>query len=404
MILKEVIIIMEKNYLIDVNNPAYVKAVSKKGNVYKVRENTELDSIKVEKNKNITSVYFPELSSESLNEVVEFFKDIHIDFIFSFSEKYRNFWHQFSKRKNIDTNIKDHYITAANKLQTRKKVNKIAKNKVKVYTVEEFLNQGGAYPSIIKPIKGKGSEHVSLIQNEAELKKLLSSINEDEFFIEEYVDGIEISIEAIHVKGQHFIYGVTETLQYEGSFVEKGHISNIRTLSEDDKQELYKIFDTLNYYNTVSHTEVFITDQGIVYIESHPRLAGGLIPTLTEENFEDDFYEIILDVFMDKLTIDEIKTKDNDKLYFSFFPVPSVFPSQVNLTEEYEQELKDYFGIKLIVKLAKNGSVISSLPKNSLERPIWLSGGVNSNINCYNLLKELDSYCKNKIFSQYENQ
>jgi len=102
--------------------------------------------------------------------------------------------------------------------------------------MREFVRSHGL-PVIVKPVYEAGSIGIFAIREEAELetvaahcrrlesqfdKKLLAG-DFDQFLIEEYLDGPEISVETLSFDGRHVLVGVTDKVCGGPGFVEIGH-------------------------------------------------------------------------------------------------------------------------------------------------------------------------------------
>ena len=141
------------------------------------------------------------------------------------------------------------------------------------------------FPMIIKPLDSHSSRGVYRANN---YQELVSHIHEtiyfsstNEFLIEEFIEGPEYSIEAVTFKGKTTIVQYTEKIitPYP-NVVELGHIQPA-TINKNQKTEIDKIvtsaIDAIGLNNTVTHTEVKLTEKGPVVIEIGPRMGGDFI-------------------------------------------------------------------------------------------------------------------------------
>lgn len=188
--------------------------------------------------------------------------------------------------------------------------------------VEDF-----EYPVIIKPRDNSGSRGVKLCRSKEELEVSMGEALEvshlDTVLVEEFIEGQEYSIEALHYNDlSHSPYVVsgneptansqqprakviqfTEKKTTEFPYnVELGHIQPAN-ISEENKQKIGQIISkigaALHFENCPSHTELKINDRGIFIIETSPRLGGDYItstltPLSTGVNMEDELLKIAL--------------------------------------------------------------------------------------------------------------
>lgn len=163
------------------------------------------------------------------------------------------------------------------------------------------------FPLIVKPRDNSGSRGVKLCRNQEELKanieEALENSKLDTVLVEEFIEGQEYSIEALHYNGKSEVIQFTEKKTTEFPYnVELGHIQPAN-ISEGEKSRIReivsKIGTTLHFENCPSHTELKINDRGIFVIETSPRLGGDYItstltPLSTGVNMEDELLHIAL--------------------------------------------------------------------------------------------------------------
>jgi biotin carboxylase len=150
--------------------------------------------------------------------------------------------------------------------------------------IKTFSKQVG-YPIIVKPRDGLGSVHVTKIERASDLENLQLPISN--FLMEECLVGLEISVESFSFAGKHIVLGVTQKLlnhEFTGNpYVEIGHkISadlNAKQL-EEIEDYVHNFLDCMNITDGPAHTELMITSNGPMVIETHNRVGGGNIPQL----------------------------------------------------------------------------------------------------------------------------
>lgn len=143
-------------------------------------------------------------------------------------------------------------------------------------------------PYIVKPSDNSGSRGIFKVANkENNLKEIYEYVTKNSrkgwILVEEYMDGPEVSVEAITYNGVTNIIAITDKLT-TGSpyFVEMGH-SQYSKHSKKIQEEIKKItkmaIDAVGIINGPSHTEIKITKEGPKIVEIGARLGGDNINT-----------------------------------------------------------------------------------------------------------------------------
>jgi biotin carboxylase len=162
-----------------------------------------------------------------------------------------------------------------------------------------FVGEHGL-PVVVKPTREAGSICVLAARDEAELSMVVARYRElagtfdaevlagplDEFLVEEYLDGPEVSVESLSFDGRHVVVGVTDKVVGGGlGFVEVGHSMPSRHPSAmlDQAEALVHAFlDAVGLREGPAHTELKLTARGPVIVESHNRVGGDKIGELAE--------------------------------------------------------------------------------------------------------------------------
>ncbi|MDL2241803.1 ATP-grasp domain-containing protein, partial [Bacteroidales bacterium OttesenSCG-928-L03] len=167
-----------------------------------------------------------------------------------------------------------------------------------VHTAEEAKDL--YFPVICKPRDNSGSRGVKLCRNLQELQECIDEALQhsklDTVLVEEFIEGCEFSIEALHYDGKNEVIQFTEKKTTEFPYnVELGH-KQPANLSEEQKNAIRSIINKvaccMNFDKCPSHTELKINDRGFFVIETSPRLGGDYItstltPLSTGINIED---------------------------------------------------------------------------------------------------------------------
>ena len=144
-----------------------------------------------------------------------------------------------------------------------------------------------SYPCIMKPCDNSGSRGVVLAKNLSQLENeynyTKASSRGGSVIIEEYLEGSEVSVEVIALKGVPHIIQVTDKITTGAPhFVEMGHSQPSR-LDENSILKIKKLASdavcAVGIENGPAHVEIMMTKNGPKMIELGARLGGDCITT-----------------------------------------------------------------------------------------------------------------------------
>ncbi|WP_350307483.1 ATP-grasp domain-containing protein [Photorhabdus viridis] len=224
------------------------------------------------------------LSKLNVDEVLcfltkhKFKKNIHC---VSYHDDYHDIAVEISARLGGSCNIKSNSnLISKNKTLSRDLSNKIFDIFIKFHekkedsTIDHILNM--SFPIISKPINGTGSKDIKLLQNKHELELLFEKLTTSTLF-EEYIHGVEFSVDSISKDGIHKVLMIAEKRLFDGTFVEKSHLIGTKKSKEiwfivEKKVTAY--LNAIGYIDGMSHIEVKILDDKISFIECQLRMGG----------------------------------------------------------------------------------------------------------------------------------
>ncbi len=197
---------------------------------------------------------------------------------------------QISKKLGFNFMTPEDALAATNKdaMRLRLKEKNIPIPKFEIVKTETEFNNvkdkfGNVY--ITKPADNSGGRGICLVNN---MEKADEAFRYSQKYsasgtvlVEEYMEGKEVSIEAITYSGKTEIIAITDKLTSGAPyFVEVGHTIQ-SSLCTEIKERIMKVtVDTINAIGIVngpSHTEVKVTDDGPKVVEIGARLGGGNI-------------------------------------------------------------------------------------------------------------------------------
>lgn len=187
--------------------------------------------------------------------------------------------------------------------------------------VREFAAAHGL-PMIVKPIRESGSLGVFCVRDQADVDTvaerfrafgdvtwavgdLFAADSFEEFLMEEYLDGPEVSVETLSFNGRHVVAAVTDKEEFGGpGFVEIG-LSQPSRFPADALREVTQLvtdfLDAVGLRDGPAHNEVRLTSRGPRIIESHNRVGGYGINELAEVAYGVDMERYALGARFDKI-------------------------------------------------------------------------------------------------------
>lgn len=196
--------------------------------------------------------------------------------------------------------------------------------------------EGFQYPLIVKPSDRSGSRGVTKIDKKEELQSAIIIALEASFvktaLVEQFIEGIEVSVEAISWNGKHTVIAITDKITTNAPyFVELAHHQPSR-LSQDIltkiKQQTIKCLDALEINYGASHSEFKITKKGEVYvIEVGARMGGDFIGShLVPLSTGYDFLKGVIDVALNQFAEPKTTKSEYSGVYFLSKETEKIMP------------------------------------------------------------------------------
>ena len=171
-----------------------------------------------------------------------------------------------------------------------------------VKNISEFYEAGLMYPVVVKPADSNGSAGVRKVCSEDELLGFLSKALEisrtKQAIVEEFVDGIEVSVDCWVDNGKAHVALVRQKFEMNagwGTVIQSPGSYAPANISQVAKQKLAdivkRIADALSLKTTTFLLQAFIKGDDVSIIEYAPRVGGGMsyrtIKLLTDLDFVD---------------------------------------------------------------------------------------------------------------------
>ncbi len=166
------------------------------------------------------------------------------------------------------------------------------------------------YPIIVKPIDRSGSRGITKLSSSQGLAEAIDYAKSQGFvkkvLVEEFVEGIEYSVECLTYNGKHTFLAITQKYTTGApNFIEIGHmqpaiISNDMLIKV--KEVVFHALSSLGIENSASHSELKITPEGTIkIIEIGGRMGGDFIGSdLVQLSTGIDFVQAVIEVALGK--------------------------------------------------------------------------------------------------------
>lgn len=227
------------------------------------------------------------------------------------------------------------------------------------------------YPVIIKPTNNSGSRGVVFCDNSETFNGAVTEAfleSKGEILIEEYIEGDEISVEALVFDNDVHILQITDKVITKAPY--NVEVSQMQPSKYHDSHfgiiQLYlqELIDVLGLNNCAIHPEFKINEGGVFLLEMGPRLGGDfitshLVPLSTGINMETALIKIATRTQVDIL---RVKNKAAEVKYFNF---SENFLVKNNL--DVSNFYKNYSKLVLLETTLRKGDRIKKIT-NSLNR------------------------------------
>ncbi|MEY2231188.1 ATP-grasp domain-containing protein [Streptomyces sp. BF23-19] len=163
------------------------------------------------------------------------------------------------------------------------------------------------YPVILKPQDGTGSQGIRRMDSPEDADRAFADRPDSDgaLLAETLLTGMEVSVESITQHGHHRVIAITEKFIDE-NYVELGHVvpARIAPGQRDAIEKLVlSLLDAVGLAEGCAHTEVMLTADGPVIIESHNRMGGDRIYELVRLSHGTDLERLSFTLPLDADTL-----------------------------------------------------------------------------------------------------
>ncbi len=275
--------------------------------------------------KDYVNKFFP-ISIFEMDKIVDVCRQEHIDGVVSnASEKIACVVSYVGSKLGLHTTSYEAILSIKDKFQVRQKTQNIP-GLSSIRSCKYANGQKAPFlPCVVKPLSGSGKLGVSFAHSESEFIEAINLIKRNcpsEILIEEYIEGVEISVESISFNGNHYVLQITDK-ENSGPphFVELSHhqpSSLPVSTTQKIRQIIPNILDATDFTNGASHIEMKIDSSGRVYlIEINPRGGGDEISnTLVKLSTGYDYIKGMIQVALGFLPPPTIRKSQHAGIYF----------------------------------------------------------------------------------------
>ncbi len=233
----------------------------------------------------------------------------HINNVFSLTEFQLENASKLREKLNLSGDYSQVVRSTRNKYRTRVHLDKQNLNNIKynACTYDELLKvyrEDMPAQCIIKPVDLTGSIGIQKVNSEEDIRDYIEFCKTHEmlkvsdiFLLEEYIEGKEVSVEGIVIKGTFYMFGVTEKFNTsEPYFMEIGHRIPMNITDAGLENEIFEYVNdcikALNINQSPIHAELILSKKGPILVEIHTRYGGDNINQLLFNAYGINIYEL----------------------------------------------------------------------------------------------------------------
>ena len=198
--------------------------------------------------------------------------------------------------------LASHHIPHANSFQSNN-LNEIIK----------WVNEYQQFPVVVKPLSSAGSDGVKICNNIAEITDAFNGIiNISDIFneintivmVQQYLDGQEYIVNTVSQFGEHVVVDIWRKFKNKIEGIPINEYAEIVDPSERAYAVLttyvFKVLNALEMKFGAGHSEVMMTQDGPVLIETAARLEGSIDPSAVNEAVERNQVKCLVDSYINK--------------------------------------------------------------------------------------------------------
>ena len=258
-----------------------------------------------------SSVVICDLSNkEAVNDAVDYlFKNHKFSKVINTTERYM----ELASTIRMGYSIPGMDVEASNKFRNKIIMKKcieeagiLAPKASTVTNIEDILKFYDSYgKSIVKPIDGMGTKNTFVINNMEDISDLTNEIKDlQNYEVEQFITGDMYHCDSVIVDGEIKLCSVSRYLNSTMDFSKDGYLASVMIDDEVLKSRIEdfnaKVIKAMDYSNGVTHLEVFLSNDNLVFCEIAARPGGaGVIPSV-KHVFGIDILEALINTQLGK--------------------------------------------------------------------------------------------------------
>lgn len=177
----------------------------------------------------------------------------------------------------------------------------------------QWVEGHGKFPVVIKPLSSAGSDGVKICNNTSEIISAFNAImNARDVFneinatvmVQQFLDGQEYIVNTVSYEGKHKVTDIWRKFKNKVNGIPVNDYAEIMNPSESDYSLLpayiFKVLDALGIQFGAGHSEVMMTKDGPILIETAARLEGSIDPSAVNEAIGNNHVSCLVNSYLNR--------------------------------------------------------------------------------------------------------
>lgn len=194
----------------------------------------------------------------------------------------------------------------------------------KLDEVQQWVKKHGKFPVVVKPLSSAGTDGVKICNNNCDVTSAFNVImNSSDIFnevnkkvmVQQFLDGQEYIVNTVSYEGKHKVVDIWRKFKNKVDGIPINDYAEIVTSSEPEYVLLpiyiFKVLDALEIKFGAGHSEVMLTEDGPILIETAARLEGSIDPSAVNEAIGNNHVSCLVNSYLNKDEFLQSHTKIN---------------------------------------------------------------------------------------------
>lgn len=251
-----------------------------------------------------------------------------------------------------------------------------------------WVKHNTIYPVVAKPMDSASSEDVYICENDHELEiafnKIINKINlmgtkNNEALVQSFLKGTEYVVNSVSCEGKHYITDIWECkkriVDNRAIYDKEELISANGEIQSRLTAYIFQVLEALNIKYGAAHSEVMLTPEGPILLETGARIGGAVNPRIHKECFGHNQIDLCIDSYLDSKTFFE-KTKSPYKISKYLYVVMAISQKEgliknITLAEDLKKQISSLCFMRL--KKKPGDKLQKTIDLNSSPATIFLA-------------------------------